>query len=124
MKIINNRQELKNYLISVFEKTGSKAICKICNTQGRDVAFNNPRLVSESCCVEIDCEFRKTGVDCKENIKMTCLFHSCRFLMFHNVELTNYINRIKESVTYPYKSVDDGPVEIEEFIRKAQDNEV
>lgn len=113
--IINSRQELKDYLRSVIEKFDTKATCKTCHEQGRDAAFINSRLVKAPCCANVEgCEFYKSRVDCKENIKMECLFYFCERLMFRHVELTNFLNRVQASITYPYKS-DEYPVEIEDF---------
>ena len=117
--IVNNRQELKDYLRKILETCGTKAICKICHTEGRNVAFDNSRLVEEPCCAKMNCEWYQAGVDCKENIFLKCLFSFCSQLRFHNTAMTNYLNRLQENTTYPYKL--EFPLEIEEF--KEKENE-
>ncbi len=61
--IINNRQELKDYLREILEACGTKAICKICHTKGRDVAFDTSLLVSEPCCAKMTCEWYQTQLN-------------------------------------------------------------
>ena len=109
----NNEQELKNFLIGQHEKVGTRAICKVCNEQGRDIALDNPKYTKETCCKDMKCVYYETKVPCDGNIKLTCLFAFCQDMMKRNVEFSNYLQKIKEGISEPYKLT--FPLEIEEF---------
>lgn len=98
---IENLEQLKAMLQKVLESEGFTAFCKDCPM--------------DRCCVRMKptCDYVINKMDCCENKPLECHFYICPILNEKNKQVSNWLMRVRQSVTWPNKL--EFPIEIEDF---------
>lgn len=103
-KVINTLEELKGMLTDVLKKEGFIEFCKKCPI--------------DRCCnvQKPTCDYVIQKKDCAENKPLNCHFYICPVLNKKNKEVSNWLQRVNRSITWPNKL--EFPIEIEDFTKE------
>lgn len=96
---INNVEELKAEIQKVLVSEGFIEFCKKCPY--------------DFWCCKPMCEYRIKNIDCKNKKPLACYFFVCPTLNEKNKEVSNWLMRVRGSITFPNKL--EFPFELEEF---------
>ncbi len=107
--IVKDLMQLKAELQKVLESEGFTAFCKDCPVEPRCCNKQKPT-----------CDYVIQKQDCAENKPLECHFYVCPILDEKNKEVSNWLQRVRSSITWPNKL--EFPLEIEEFPDKFRKN--
>lgn len=98
---VESLKQLKKVLQDVLDSEGFAKFCRECPI--------------ERCCnvQKPTCDYVILDKDCKKNKLLNCYFYICPVLNEKNKEVSNWLQRVSSSITWPNKL--EFPTEIEDF---------